>query len=189
MLAIEYPPTRSDERFNRPAGRFSLAEETAFRLLLAASDWIIQLRHDTVQPFSGFDRQSEAVGAATNAVVARLCAEHRPSVIEGIHAAPGFLSRTIGGHPTKPIVIERLMVEPDVKLHRQRLAHRSHAESLRRGDRGLAEFPTIRAIQAHLIEQAEANDVTVVDSSGLGELTQSIVDEIVSSSGGDDDVT
>ena len=60
------------------------------------------------------------------------------------------------------------MVEPNVELHRQRLAHRSHAEPLRGGDRGMAEFPTIRAIQAHLIEQAEANGVTVVDPSGQG---------------------
>ena len=129
------------------------------------------VRHETAQPFSGLDRQSEAVGAATNAVVARLCTEHRPSIIEGIHAAPGFLSRTMSGHPTKPIVIERLMVEPNMVLHRQRLTHRSHAEPLRRGDGALAEFPTIRAIQAHFIEQAEANGVTVVDPSGLGELT------------------
>ena len=147
------------------------------------------VQQETALPFSGFDRQSEAVGAATNAVVARLCTEQRRSVIEGIHAAPGFLSRTISGHPTKPIVIERLMVEPSAELHRQRLAHRSRAEPLRRGDLGLAEFQTIRAIQAHLIEQAEANGITIVDPSGLGELTQSIVDEVVSSSGKNDGVT
>ena len=52
----------------------------------------------------------------------------------------------------------------------------------------LAEFPTIRAIQAHLIEQAEASGVTVVDPGGLGDPTQSIVDEVVCSSGEGDEV-
>lgn len=134
---------------------------------------------ETATPFAGFDRQADAVGAAVNAVVTRLCIEQRSSMVEGIHSAPGCLTRSVGDHPTRPIVIERLIVEPDAALHQERLIHRSHAEPLRRGDRGLAEFATLRAIQDHLIEQAERSGVPVVDTAGLGELTQSIVDEIV----------
>jgi 2-phosphoglycerate kinase len=59
------------------------------------------------------------------------------------------------------------------------LLHRSQAEPLRRGHRGLAEFPVIRAIQDHLAEQAVAGGVPIIDPTGLADLTQSIVDEIV----------
>lgn len=130
-------------------------------------------------PFAGFDRQASAVAAATRAVVERLATEQRSSIVEGVHVPPGYLSRTASGHATEPVVIERLIVEPDAELHRERLIHRSHAEPLRRGERMLDEFATIRAIQDHLIEQAAASGVQIIDLGGLGELTQSIVDEIV----------
>ena len=130
-------------------------------------------------PFAGFDRQGAAVAAATDAVVGRLCTEQRSTLVEGIHVAPGHLSRTAPGHPTGPVVIERLIIEPEEDTHRERLLHRSQVEPLRRGDRGLAEFPIIRAIQDHLVQQAVAGGVPIIDPTGLADLTQSIVDEIV----------
>ena len=142
---------------------------------------------DAALPFSGYERQNRAVSAAISAVVTRLCVEQRSSVVEGVHVAPGFLSEALSSHPTRPVVIERLIVEPDVAIHRERLAYRSHAEPLRRGDRLLTEFDTIRAIQEHLMEAALAHGVPVIDPSGLGELTQSIVDEIVARTGADGD--
>jgi 2-phosphoglycerate kinase len=119
--------------------------------------------------------------------VARLCTEQRSTVVEGIHVAPGQMSRTAAGHPTIPVIIERLIIEPDVDIHRERLLHRSHAEPLRRGALGLAEFPTIRAIQDHLVEQAVACEVPIISPTGLADLTQSIVDEIVRLTAEDDD--
>jgi 2-phosphoglycerate kinase len=160
--------------------------DTVLPELHASSFELIKL--GAAMPFAGFDRQASSVAAATNAVVARLCTEQRSSVIEGIHAVPGYLTRTAADHPTKPVIIERLVVEPDEALHRERLTHRSHAEPLRGGVRGLAEFPTIRAIQDHLIAQAETAGVAVIDPDGLGELTQSIVDEIVRATATDPDV-
>jgi 2-phosphoglycerate kinase len=151
--------------------------DTVLPELHASSFQLIDLA--AADPFAGFDRQGSSVAAATKAVVARLCVEQRSSVVEGIHAMPGYLTRAVSDHPTEPVVIERLIVEPDAELHRERLTHRSRTEPLRGGQRGLAEFPTIRAIQDHLVEAADASGVTVVEPSGLGDLTQSIVDEIV----------
>ena len=134
---------------------------------------------DAAMPFTGFDRQGAAVAAATDAVVGRLCTEQRSTVVEGIHVAPGHLSRTAPAHPTGPVVIERLIIEPDEGIHRERLLHRSQAEPLRGGHRGLAEFPVIRAIQDHLVEQAVTGGVPIIDPTGLADLTQTIVEEIV----------
>jgi 2-phosphoglycerate kinase len=86
------------------------------------------------------------------------------------------------------VVIERLIIEPSETLHHERLAHRAHAEPLRGGDRGLAEFAKIRAIQEHLVDAAKREGVPLVDPDGLGELTQSIVDEIVQATRADPDV-
>jgi 2-phosphoglycerate kinase len=145
--------------------------------LHASSFQLVEL--DRPSAFAGFDRQADAVAAGTDAVVGRLCTEQRSSIVEGVHLAPGHLTSSITSHPTRPIIIERLIVEPDADLHRERLTHRSHAEPLRRGGRAVEEFETIRAIQGHLVEQASERDVRIIDPAGLGELTQSIVDEIV----------
>ena len=163
----------------------TVVPETVLPELHASSFELIDL--DAAVPFAGFDRQASSVAAATKAVVARLCTEQRSSVVEGIHAVPGYLTRAAAVHPTKPIIIERLVVEPDEEVHRERLTHRSHAEPLRGGIRGLAEFPTIRAVQDHLVAQAEADGVTIIDTASLGELTQSIVDEIVRATAADAD--
>lgn len=157
--------------------------DTVLPELHASSFQLIDL--DASDPFAGFDRQSSSVAAATSAVVTRLCVEQRSSVVEGIHATPGYLTRAISTHPTNPVVIERLITEPDAGLHRERLTHRARTEPLRGGQRGLAEFPTIRAIQDHLVEAAREHGVEVVEPTGLGDLTQSVVDEIVSATQAD----
>ncbi|MEX1295045.1 MAG: hypothetical protein AB1Z67_02630 [Candidatus Limnocylindrales bacterium] len=151
--------------------------------LHASSFQLIDLA--AAEPFSGFDRQGGSVAAATSAVVARLCIERRSSVVEGIHALPGYLTSAVASHATRPVVIERLIIEPDAELHRERLAHRARTEPLRGGQRGLEQFPIIRAIQDHLVEAAEANGVETVEPAGLGELTQSVVDEIVRATAAD----
>ncbi len=66
----------------------------------------------------------------------------------------------------------------DESRHSDQLRTRSESEPLRRGDRYLDRFSTLRAIQAHLIEQADAAEVPIVDVHEATELTQSIVDEI-----------
>jgi 2-phosphoglycerate kinase len=151
--------------------------DTVLPELHASSFELVEL--ESAAPFSGFDRQSRAVAAASTAVVTRLATEQRSSIVEGVHVPPGYLSGSASGHATRPVVIERLLVEPNADLHRERLAHRSHAEPLRRGQRMLDEFTTVRAIQEHLAEQARANGIRIIDPGGLGGLTQSIVDEIV----------
>ncbi|HSM33447.1 MAG TPA: AAA family ATPase [Anaerolineae bacterium] len=145
--------------------------------LHASSYELVEL--EATMPFAGFDRQGAAVAAATDAVVGRLCTEQRSTLVEGIHVPPGYLSRTAAAHPTGPVIIERLIIEPDEDTHRERLLHRSLAEPQRGGERSLSHFRVIRAIQDHLVEQARAGGVPIIDPTGLADLTQSIVDEIV----------
>jgi 2-phosphoglycerate kinase len=162
----------------------SVIPPTVLPELHASSFELVDL--EAPDPFSGFDRQGSAVAAATRAVVERLATEQRSSIVEGVHVPPGYLTECLSGHPTQPVVIERLIIEPDESLHRARLVHRSHAEPLRRGGRMLDEFATIRALQRHLVEQAEKAAVEAIDMNTVGDLTQSVVDEIVRTSAADE---
>jgi 2-phosphoglycerate kinase len=140
---------------------------------------------DAVDPFSGFLRQCNAVGAAAIAVADRLADEHRSVIIEGVHALPGATVRALSDHPAAPIVIERLIVQEAAERHADLLRRRATSEPLRGGDRHLAGLDRIRMIQQRLHEEADAAGVPVVDGGEAGDLTQDIVDEIVRRLGDD----
>jgi 2-phosphoglycerate kinase len=140
---------------------------------------------DAIDPFSGFLRQCNAVGAAAIAVADRLADEHRSVIIEGVHALPGATVRALSDHPAAPIVIERLIVQEAPARHADLLRRRATSEPLRGGDRHLAGLDRIRMIQQRLHEEADAAGVPVVDGGEAGDLTQDIVDEIVRRLGDD----
>jgi 2-phosphoglycerate kinase len=134
---------------------------------------------EAADPFSGFDRQCNAVGAAAVAVADRLADEHRSVIIEGVHALPGATTRALREHPGAPIVIERLIVQDAADRHADLLRRRATSEPNRRGDRHLAGFDRVRMIQQRLHDEAAAAGVSTIDGGEAGDLTQDIVDEIV----------
>ncbi len=143
--------------------------QSTFELVVAGS----------IDPFTGFNRQCDAVGAAAAAVADRLAREHRSMIIEGVHLRPGMLSLALAEHPANPIVVERLIVQQQVDFHEESLRRRGFSEPLRRGHRHLNGLDEIRAIQDHLITQAERARVSVIDIADTGEFTQDLIHEIV----------
>lgn len=127
--------------------------------------------------FAAFDRQCSAVARATGAVASRLATEDRSMILEGVHLAPGAMTRQLSGHPADPIVVERLVMI-DESRHTEHLRARTESEPLRGGHRYLDRFRELRSIQTHLIEQAHAEGIRIVGSHEATELTQDIVDEI-----------
>lgn len=134
---------------------------------------------DGADPFAGFIRQSNAVGAAGVAVAERLADEHRSVILEGVHALPGATTAALHTHAARPVVIERLIVQTGAEQHAELLRRRETSEPLRRGDRHLARLDRIRLIQEHLMDHARRTGTAVIDSGEAGDLTQDIVDEIV----------
>jgi len=133
----------------------------------------------SVDPYAGFDRQSDAVGAAAVAVADRLACERRSMIIEGVHIRPGAFSTALAEHPAEPIVVERLIVRRRIDLHEESLRRRRFSEPLRAGRRHLDGLDRIRSIQDHLLAQADLARVPVVDIADTGEFTQDLVHEIV----------
>lgn len=137
------------------------------------------LTPEAADPFAGFLRQCNAVGAAAVAVADRLADEHRSVILEGVHALPGATTNALHGHAARPVVIERLIVQSQAEHHAELLRRRETSEPLRRGDRHLARLDRIRSIQDHLMDHARAAGTPVMDGGEAGDLTQDIVDEIV----------
>ena len=133
---------------------------------------------DRPDSFADFDRQCNAVSNAMAAVASRLAAEHRSMIAEGVHLTPGSLTAALADHPSRPVVVERLVTAP-TSSHRANLERRQVDEPLRRGDRHLAGFDRIEMIQRHLKQQASAGGVPTIDIAEATAMTQDLVGEIV----------
>lgn len=129
-------------------------------------------------PFADFDRQCNAVSNAMAAVASRLAAEHRSMIAEGVHLTPGSLAAALTDHPSRPVVVERLVTAP-TSSHRRNLERRQADEPLRRGERHVASFDRIEMIQQHLKQQANAGGVPTIDIAQATAMTQDLVGEIV----------
>jgi 2-phosphoglycerate kinase len=129
-------------------------------------------------PFVDFDRQCAAVSNAMAAVARRLVTEHRSVIAEGVHLAPGSLSDALADHPSRPIVVERLVTAP-TQVHRSNLERRMADEPHRDGRRHLDGFEHIASIHEHLRARAIERGVPVIDIVDATEMTQHLVGEIV----------
>ena len=136
------------------------------------------IERDRPDPFAKFDRQCHAVSNAMAAVASRLATEHRSMIVEGVHLTPGALTAALVDHPSRPVVVERLVTAP-ASTHRSNLERRRIDEPLRRGDRHIEGFDRIEMIREHLSEQAEQAGVPTIDIADATDMTQHLVGEIV----------
>ncbi len=133
---------------------------------------------DRADPFADFDRQCGAVSNAMATVARRLVSENRSVIVEGVHLAPGALAESLADHPSRPVVVERLVTALP-SSHRANLERRRIDEPLRRGERHVGSFDRIELIQHHLREQAQERGVPMMDIAAATAMTQDLVGEIV----------
>jgi 2,3-bisphosphoglycerate-independent phosphoglycerate mutase len=124
-------------------------------------------RGDPNQEIIGaFSEQAERVSVAVRAVVERAIAENMSIVVEGVHLLPPIVP--FADLEDKAFQIPLMLATPDVDIHRSRFISRRGTN--RRGERYLENFQAIRWIQDFLLEQAEAEDVPLLDTS-FGDVT------------------
>ncbi len=111
---------------------------------------------------SSFEEQAARILVGVRAVVERSIVENLSVVVEGTHLAPPLVpfSDLEGAVIQLPLLLTTLSEE----VHRSRFLSRARGTG-RRAERYLDHFERIRALQEHLIEQAEAHDVPVFDTS------------------------
>lgn len=136
--------------------------------------------HPGDPPLGAFHRQARAVSAATVPVAVRLASEHTSAIIEGVHLLPGYMKQALADHPVRPIVVEMTAVLGNGETHRAHLVRRAHSEPNRDGQRHLRHLDRIRDLQNLLTELALAAEVPVYDIAQSHDLTQRIVDDVVS---------
>lgn len=116
---------------------------------------------------ASFTEQAERVAVGVRAVVERAITENMSIVVEGVHLLPPIVP--FADLEDKAFQIPIMLATPDVDIHRSRFLSRGRMTS-RRGERYLDNFQAIRWIQDYLLEQAESEDVPLLDTS-FGDVT------------------
>lgn len=109
-----------------------------------------------------YEEQARRVSVGVRAVVERAIAENMSILVEGVHLLPGLVPfpDLEGSAHQIPLVLGTL----DEEAHRARFLARSRA-GRRLADRYLENFASIRAIQEHLLHQAELRGWPLLDTS------------------------
>ena len=110
---------------------------------------------------AGFEEQAVRVTVGIRAVVERAIAENLSILVEGVHVHPGLLpfADLEGSAYQVPLVIATLSEES----HRSRFLARTRTGG-RRAERYLENFPAIRTIHDHILQEAERRDVPLLDN-------------------------
>ncbi len=127
--------------------------------LATTPDGEVEISGDPV--IASYEEQTARVLVGVRAVVERAIAEKMSIIVEGVHLRPGSVPfpDLEGACYQVPIVLGSV----DEEAHRSRLLGRSHGEQ-RRAERYLEAFSAIRAVNEHLLDLAEANDIPMLDT-------------------------
>ena len=110
---------------------------------------------------ASFEEQAVRVTVGIRAVVERAIAENLSVIVEGVHVHPALVpfADLEGSAYQVPLILATLNEE----THRSRFLARSRSGG-RRAERYLENFPSIREIHDHIVQEAERRDVPILDN-------------------------
>ncbi len=111
---------------------------------------------------ASFEEQAARVIVGVRAVVERAIAENMSILVEGVHLYPPLVpfADLEGAAYQVPL----MLMTQDTETHRIRFLARARLSG-RWAERYLEHFPSIRTIHEFLLQQAEAHDVSLLDTS------------------------
>ncbi|MFV2016469.1 MAG: AAA family ATPase [Candidatus Heimdallarchaeota archaeon] len=126
------------------------------------------------QPLVGFEEQARSVVVGVEAAIEQTIDDGEILIIEGVHLVPGLIKKKMIKHDA---VVEIQLVLIDEEVHRSRLARRESKKN-KRATTYSEHFKEIREIQGYLIEQAQSNNVPIVDVSDDEDALQVMINYI-----------
>ena len=122
---------------------------------------------------AGFDEHASYVIPALEKIIQRAITDYDDIVIEGVHLVPGLIDI----EQFKEFAnIYFFVLSSDEDSHKERFVKR--AVQIHRGGKQLDYFKENRIIHDHLLEQAEKNDVVVINTETIEKSMDSILSVI-----------
>lgn len=141
----------------------------------------VQLSREKEQVITGFKLQTAQVNVGIEAIVERAIKEGTPTLIEGLHIIPSFLSDDLR---KKYNVMVFILHIKDEKEHKNRLYSRAFETKFRRSIEGYMEnFKNIREIQEYIKDVAEEEGTPILENQDaektIVELMDRVIDKII----------
>ena len=111
---------------------------------------------------AGFDEHASYVIPAVEKVIQRAITDFDDIIIEGVHLVPGLIDIDQFGSDAS---IYFFVLSSDEESHKERFVKR--AVQIHRGGKQLEFFSENRIIHDHLLSQADANNIKIIDTDSI----------------------
>jgi 2-phosphoglycerate kinase len=125
----------------------------------------------------GFQMQTAEVTVGIEAIIGRALKEGTPTMIEGLHVVPGYISKE---YMEKPNILTFVLHLKDEKEHRNRFYARALETKFHRPVEAYMEnFDSIRQIQDYVIKKAKENNVEVIENTEIEKTITELMDRFI----------
>lgn len=122
---------------------------------------------------AGFDEHASSVIPALEKIIQRAITDYDDIIIEGVHLVPGLINTEQFKEYAN---IYFFVLSSDEESHKERFVKR--AVEIHRGGKQLDFFRENRIIHNHLLDQAKANDVNIINAEDIDKTLDKILSVI-----------
>jgi len=137
----------------------------------------VPLSNEKDKMMTGFKLQVAEVSVGVEAIIERALKEGTPTLIEGLHVIPGFISKELLDKYN--VMVFTLHIKNE-KTHKDHLYSRAFETKFKRSVEGYMDnFKNIRDIQKYIIKNSEDNKVPVIENLESEKTIVGIMDQVI----------
>jgi len=127
----------------------------------------------------GFNQQVDVVSTGVKPVIDRGIEEGVNSIVDGVHAVPGYLGMT---DRDDCHAFQYVLEVPDEAEHADRFRARANASN-RDAGRYLENLGDIRTLQEYIVEEGRKNGATIIANESVDRTIEEIMDDVTTELG------
>ena len=110
---------------------------------------------------SGFRDQARVVGVGVRAIISRCIEENTSVIVDGVHLVPGFTD--LSEFVEDALIVPMCLAVTDRQVYEERFARRADQAPHRPKQRYLDKLEDILAIQQHILDESDQEDIPVIE--------------------------
>ncbi|MBT6148950.1 MAG: hypothetical protein HOH74_26160, partial [Gemmatimonadetes bacterium] len=122
---------------------------------------------------TSFRDQARVVGVGVRAIISRCIEENTSVIVDGVHLIPGFTDLSQFGDDA--LIIPMCLAVTDRQVFKQRFARRAKQSPNRPEKRYLDNLDHILAIQQHILDESEEDNIPVIEITTVEDPTSAAV--------------
>jgi len=122
---------------------------------------------------SGFRDQARVVGVGVRAIISRCIEENTSVIVDGVHLIPGFTD--LSAFVDDAFIVPMCLAVTDREVYEERFARRADQAPNRPKQRYLDNLEDIIAIQQHILDESDQEDIPVIEVTTVEDPTSAAV--------------